>query len=240
MKEMSKNKVDIVRRRMIQEGDAKVEKLQSDLEMYKLKVIELRLWKTKWRNQQRSNESKKRLLKEKLEKRRAFINDQIQKGYMHKTCKVLIHSRAKFPFEEGFDQNNLKRTRRGFPEDNLSYLIKGTFLAKDGRVYPCKKKTTDVQNTTMRKPRKNAPTLEEDEFEEVIDVEDDDDDDDDDDHEELDEEDRRIVEPIFASNDQDQYIIHNLGQEPFEVNPGAVIHFIQIDQNQAQGFQRLL
>ena len=61
-----------------------------------------------------------------MDKRREWINEQISKGYMHKSCKVLIHSRAKFPFEPGFDiETTRKRMKKSIPEDNLACLIRG-------------------------------------------------------------------------------------------------------------------
>ena len=63
---------------------------------------------------------------------------------------ILVHSRAKFPFEEGFVCTN-KRLKKSIPEENQAPLIKGVFVAKNGLVYPCKKKTEPTKKPIMKK-----------------------------------------------------------------------------------------
>ena len=86
--------------------------------------MELKLWKRNWQSKQRSLERQKKLRKLKLDKRRVWIQEQIDKGYMHKSCKVLVHSRAKFPFEDGFVCTS-KRLKKAAVDDNTAPLIKG-------------------------------------------------------------------------------------------------------------------
>lgn len=96
---------------------------------------------------------------------------------MHKSCKVLVHSRAKFPFEDGFVCTS-KRLKKAATDDNTAPLIKGMYvvlnqkyflnkylnhhyqnltlhfkgvcIAKNGMVYPCRRK--------IKNPSKKAPT----------------------------------------------------------------------------------
>ena len=51
--------------------------------------MELKLWKRNWQSKQRSLERQKKIRKQKMDKRRIWIQEQIDKGYMHKSCKVL-------------------------------------------------------------------------------------------------------------------------------------------------------
>ena len=105
-----------------------MEKKQAEIETYKLKVVELRLWKKKWQSRIRNNELKKRKRKEKLDKRRKWIKEQIEKGYMHKSCTILVHSRAKFPFEPGFEpvkKRGIKKSDLENNPENMSPFIKG-------------------------------------------------------------------------------------------------------------------
>jgi hypothetical protein len=139
LKAMSNTKQDQARKKSIQDGVKNLERRKKSIEMYKLKVVELRLWKKKWQSRQRTLDAKKRKRKEKFDTRRVWIKDQIDKGYMHKSCKVLLHSRSKFPFEAGFEAAG-KRPRKGIPEDNLATLIKGVHVAKNGLVFPSKKR----------------------------------------------------------------------------------------------------
>ena len=90
-------------------------------------AVELKLWKRNWQSKQRSLERQKKMRKAKIDKRRSWIQDQIDKGFMHKSCKVLVHSRAKFPFEEGFVCNQ-KRLKKSISEENQAPLIKGKHL----------------------------------------------------------------------------------------------------------------
>ena len=89
--------------------------------------MELKLWKRNWQSKQRSLERQKKLRKLKLDKRRVWIQEQIDKGYMHKSCKVLVHSRAKFPFEDGFVCTS-KRLKKAATDDNTAPLIKGMYV----------------------------------------------------------------------------------------------------------------
>ena len=90
-------------------------------------LVELKLWKRNWQSKQRSLERQKKLRKLKLDKRRVWIQEQIDKGYMHKSCKVLVHSRAKFPFEDGFVCTS-KRLKKAATDDNTAPLIKGMYV----------------------------------------------------------------------------------------------------------------
>ena len=94
-----------------------------------------------------------------MDKRRDWINDQISKGYMHKSCKVLIHSRAKFPFESGFDiESTRKRMKKSIPEDNLACLIRGVHVDKNGLVYPCKRRIDYSESKLTKKVISSQPT----------------------------------------------------------------------------------
>lgn len=137
LKQSAKSEKQRVRQKMILEGEKSLQKRQAEIENYKLKVVELKLWKRKWVTKQRSLRIKALKRKEKLAKRRQWINEQIEKGYMHKSCKVLIHSRAKFPFEAGFEAGKI--TKKKSNHDNQAALISGVHVAANGMVYPCKK-----------------------------------------------------------------------------------------------------
>ena len=158
--------IDRVRQKLIEEGDKNLEKKRSEIETYKLKVVELRLWKKKWQSRLRNNEMKKRKRKSKMDARRAWIKEQIEKGYMHKSCTILVHSRAKFPFEPGFEPLKSKKSGKKSGQsaenpDNLCPFIKGVHVGKNGLVYPYKKR---VENgPKMAKNRPNKPKLDEDE-----------------------------------------------------------------------------
>lgn len=141
LKESAKSNTEKIRKKMIQDGDKLLQKRKAEIETYKLKVVELKLWKRKWQTRQRSLEQKKRKRKEKMEKRRIWINDQIKKGFMHKSCKVLVHSRAKFPFEIGFEKRKGKKSS----EDNLASQIRGVHIGPNGLVYPYKKKMEETK-----------------------------------------------------------------------------------------------
>ncbi len=157
LKRNNKVRVKRVREKMIEEGEKNVEKKKAEIETYKLKVVELRLWKKKWQGKCRNNELKKRKRKEKNDKRRAWIKEQIEKGYMHKSCTILIHSRAKFPNEPGFEPIKKPRgiNKKFASEDNLCPLIKGVHIGKNGLVYPFKKRVESTQqNSTPSKPPK--------------------------------------------------------------------------------------
>ena len=126
LKETAKSNTEKLRKKMILEGEKNLEKRRAEIETYKLKVVELKLWKRKWQTRQRSLQLKKKKKTEKMENRRQWISDQISKGFMHKSCKVLVHSRAKFPFEPGFDvASSRKRIKKSIPENNLACLIRG-------------------------------------------------------------------------------------------------------------------
>ena len=156
LKKNNKVRVKRVREKMIEEGEKNVEKKQAEIETYKLKVVELRLWKKKWQGKCRNNELKKRKRKEKNDKRRAWIKEQIEKGYMHKSCTILIHSRAKFPNEPGFEPIKKPRgiNKKFASADNLCPLIKGVHIGKNGMVYPFKKRVENMQNSPPTKPSK--------------------------------------------------------------------------------------
>ena len=147
LKDAAKSNVNKLRDRLVAEGVKNVEKKKSEIETYKLKVVELKLWRRNFLNKQRAATTKKKRRKEKLDIRRQWIEEQIQKGYMHKSCKILIHSRAKFPFEPGFEQSK-RKIRKSFPADNEAYLIRGVHLGKDGVVYPFKRKSDMPGNNT--------------------------------------------------------------------------------------------
>ena len=151
LKETAKLNTEKLRKKMIQDGVKNLEKRRAEIETYKLKVVELKLWKRKWQTRQRSLQLKKRKRKEKIVKRREWINEQISKGYMHKSCKVLVHTRAKFPFEPGFDmESSRKRMKKSISDDNLACLIRGVHIDKNGLVYPCKKRT-DIEPKNNKK-----------------------------------------------------------------------------------------
>ena len=151
LKETAKLNTEKLRKKMIQDGVKNLEKRRAEIETYKLKVVELKLWKRKWQTRQRSLQLKKRKRKEKNDQRREWINEQISKGYMHKSCKVLVHSRAKFPFEPGFDmESSRKRMKKSISDDNLACLIRGVHIDKNGLVYPCKKRT-DIEPKNNKK-----------------------------------------------------------------------------------------
>ena len=96
--------------------------------------MELKLWKRNWQSKQRSLERQKKLRKLKLDKRRVWIQEQIDKGYMHKSCKVLVHSRAKFPFEDGFVCTS-KRLKKAATDDNTAPLIKGMYVVLNQKYF---------------------------------------------------------------------------------------------------------
>ena len=151
LKETAKLNTEKLRKKMIQDGVKNLEKRRAEIETYKLKVVELKLWKRKWQTRQRSLQLKKRKRKEKIVQRREWINEQISKGYMHKSCKVLVHTRAKFPFEPGFDmESSRKRMKKSISDDNLACLIRGVHIDKNGLVYPCKKRT-DIEPKNNKK-----------------------------------------------------------------------------------------
>lgn len=166
LKESAKSEKLRVRQKMVLEGEKNLQKRQADIESYKLKVVELKLWKRKWVTKQRSLRIKTLKRKEKVAKRRQWINEQIDKGFMHKSCKVLIHSRAKFPFESGFEaapaaagKNN--KNKKLNTTDNQAALISGVHVASNGMVYPCKK-SNDQQSfkKTKKKDQNQQPALE--------------------------------------------------------------------------------
>ena len=247
LKKNNKVRVKRVREKMIEEGEKNVEKKKADIEMYKLKIVELRLWKKKWQAKVRNNGLKKRKRKEKMDKRRAWIKEQIEKGYMHKSCTILIHSRAKFPYESGFEPSKKPRglTKKfAATPDNLCPFIKGVHLGKNGLVYPVKKRLEKPSTSTFPPPP-SAPKLPkpkrkiEVEPKEPIENSD-----------EVEEQSPMnlpapIVEPIFTLINPQDILQQNRNQEIHYIqepilaenlvlddNGGAVIHYVQFDPNQ--------
>ena len=60
LKETAKLNTEKLRKKMIQDGAKNLEKRRAEIETYKLKVVELKLWKRKWQTRQRSLQLKKR------------------------------------------------------------------------------------------------------------------------------------------------------------------------------------
>ena len=52
LKETAKSNTEKLRKKLIQEGEKNLEKRRADIETYKLKVVELKLWKRKWQTRQ--------------------------------------------------------------------------------------------------------------------------------------------------------------------------------------------
>ena len=69
--------IDRVRQKLVEEGEKNLEKKRAEIETYKLKVVELRLWKKKYQGRLRNNEMKKRKRKSKMDARRQWIKEQI-------------------------------------------------------------------------------------------------------------------------------------------------------------------
>ena len=64
---------------------------------------------------------------------------------MHKSCKVLVHSRAKFPFEDGFVCTS-KRLKKAAIDDNTAPLIKGNISKYNTSYLYSFVRVRDVQN----------------------------------------------------------------------------------------------
>ncbi len=241
LKETLKNTSERWRQKQIEDGEKMKSKKESELESYKLKVVELKLWKRKWQTQQRSLEVKKKKQLAKVEKRREWIAEQIKKGYMHKSCKVLIHSRSKFPFEPGFE---VKPAAQAVDEpvpavpggsDNQAHLIKGVHVGQNGMVYPYKK--TNVEDCTDLPPASNAKKRAKKSPKKKAIIQDN----------EMSETQRAVFSLQAATATDDQipqptvqevhYIQEAFMDDVTEAGAPAVVHYIQLDPNNGIHFQ---
>ncbi len=131
----------LAKQRHTEQGRAQLESKIKSIDLLKLKLTELRLWKKQWTSRQGAKKTKRKRRKEFLDKRRAWIKEQIELGHMDKSCRILVYTKHKLPFEPGFVASKI------IADDNVAALIKGVHVSASGKVFPYKKLESQEQTS---------------------------------------------------------------------------------------------